>query len=488
MFNNQQIYYIDPDTGDDSNEGLTQAQPIKTYSGRIFKGGDTILFKRGSIIRDVLHTCNGTEQEPVTYGAYGEGDKPAFLGSIPLGDPDLWVEDRLSIWRYTGTLLSEVCNMIYNDGEYCGNMRWCIEDLRDDGDWYYTAIGMNSASEHGFGHSQRDGVLYLYSKINPGLAYKVIECVLWGERKLVGGQSNIILENLSFRNSGTHGYRGESGAKNIIIRNCEFRYIGGAVYNLEQRIRFGNGVELWDGASDITVEGCIFDNIYDSGVTHQGGETRNIPERIYFRNNLFINCGLTAYECREPSREVYFEFNTCINSGGGFSMQGEKPPRQSDPYPQPVGYHVWVWLIDAHTQPGYVYIRHNIFYNSLGAAICLIIDPVDDQQFILDHNCYWKSDGGILIHLGKGAENEKWHEAMMKFHTERLSSINWSGRSSYRMSEFKRYQEECKQDHHSVLAQPTFINEAGFDYRQCHNSPCLDVGIRSFPFFVESGF
>ena len=32
-----------------------------------------------------------------------------------------------------------------------------------------------------------------------------------------------------------------------------------------------------------------------------------------------------------------FEHNTCINAGGGFSMQGESPPRQSDPYPQPGG-------------------------------------------------------------------------------------------------------------------------------------------------------
>ena len=122
-----------------------------------------------------------------------------------------------------------------------------------------------------------------------------------------------------------------------VIRDCDFRFIGGAVWHRERRIRFGNAIEFWDGANDITVEGCLFDNIYDSGVTHQGGETRNIPERPHFRNNLFIDCGLVAYECREPSREVYFEHNTCFNAGSGFSMQGESPPRESDPYPQPGG-------------------------------------------------------------------------------------------------------------------------------------------------------
>ena len=287
---------------------------------------------------------------------------PPFWAPSPWAIPDQWVEERPSVWRYTGTFPSEVCNLIFNDGQSCGILRWRIEDLRQPGDWHYTGIGASSSADAGPG--QRDGVLYLCSPTNPGRAYAGIECALWGQRRLVGGQHHVILENLSFRNAGVHGYQ-ESHARNVVIRNCEFRFIGGAVWNLEHRIRFGNAVEFWDGASDVTVEGCLFDNIYDAAVTHQGGETRNIPERIYFRDNLFVDCGLAAYECREPSREVYFEHNTCINGGGGFSMQGETPPRRSDPYPQPVGYHVLVWMIDADTQPGRVYIRHNVFFAKL---------------------------------------------------------------------------------------------------------------------------
>jgi aryl-alcohol dehydrogenase-like predicted oxidoreductase len=62
--------------------------------------------------------------------------------------------------------------------------------------------------------------------------------------------------------------------KSTVFRNCDFRFIGGAVWHRGQRIRFGNAIEFWDGASDNTVEGCLFDNIYDSGVTHQGGEMK----------------------------------------------------------------------------------------------------------------------------------------------------------------------------------------------------------------------
>jgi hypothetical protein len=436
----EHTYHIDPEGGDDANDGLTPSRPLKTYAARTFIGGDAVLFKRGSVIRDKLYTCNGTEESPVVYGAYGEGPKPAFLGSVPLNTRERWVEERPSIWRYTEAPSSEVCNLVFNNGASCGTLRWQLEDLRQPGEWHYTEFGMQRGG----------GVLYLRSPTNPSLAYENIECVLWGQRKLVGGEHHIILENLSFQNSGVHGYQ-EFHARRVIIRNCEFRFIGGAVWNRERRIRFGNAVELWDGASDVEVEGCLFNNIYDSGVTHQGGGTRNIPERLFFRNNLFVDIGLAAYESREPSREVYFEHNTCINAGGGFSMQGQTPPRQSDPYPQPVGYHVWAWMIDPRTQPGNVYIRHNLLCESFGPAVCLSIDPADAQKFMLDHNCFWKTTPSRLI--------------------------EWGGGRSYMLSEFAKYQAECDRDKHSRIASPRFADAPSGNFRQRVDSPCLGAGI-----------
>lgn len=434
-------YHVDPATGDDAGDGLTPSRPFKTYAGRKFAAGDTVLFKRGGVIRDMLYTCDGTDEAPIVYGAYGEGPKPAFLGSVPVGGPEKWVEERPSIWRCTETPSSEVCNLVFDGGKSCGILRWRIEDLRRPGEWHYT----------GLGKGPRGGdVLYLCSPANPGRAYTNIECVLWGHRKLVGGQRNIVLENLSFRNGGVHGYQ-EFHARHIVIRNCEFRFIGGAVWDRNRRIRFGNAVEFWDGASDVAVEGCLFEDIYDSGVTHQGGGTRNIPERLRFRDNLFVGCGLTAYESREPSREVRFEQNTCIGAGGGFSAQGETPPRRSDPYPQPVGYHVWAWMIDPRTQPGTVTIRRNVFCESFGPAVCLSIDPADAEKFILDDNCYWKTTPGRLI--------------------------EWGGGRSYLPSEFARYQAERSREEHGQIARPLFVDAPNGDYRQRDDSPCRGAGM-----------
>ncbi len=148
--------------------------------------------------------------------------------------------------------------------------------------------------------------------------------------------------------------------------------------------------------------------------------------------------------------KVYFEHNTCVNSGGGFAMQGENPPRTTDPYPQPVGYHVWAWKIDPGTQPGRVYVRHNIFCESYGPAVCLSVDPVDADKFVLDGNCYWKTIPGRLIEWGGGG---------------------------YESSEFARYQKERGRDEHSKMAEPGFVDTEKSDYRQRLDSPCRGAGM-----------
>lgn len=417
-------YYIDPAHGEDTNDGLDAARPLQAHEGLTLSGGDSVLFKRGSRIRGHLTTCCGSEGAAIAYGAYGEGELPTFLGSIAIGDPACWTEERPALWRYTGTLPSEACNLIFNNGAHCGNLRWAIEELTHPGEWHATGIGRSSEADGNRVPDTGPDTLYLCSDGNPGTVYNDIECALWGQRRLVDGQRHILLENLCFRNGGVHGYQ-DQGVHDVAIRNCEFHFIGGAVYHREKRIRFGNAVEFWDGASDITVEHCRFDNLYDSGVTHQGGETRNIPERLYFRHNHFSNYGMAAYESREPSRDIFFEHNTCINAGGGFSMQGEAPPRQSEIFPQPMGHHVFLWRIEPGTQPGNITISHNTFDGApYGSAIYSIIDPRDEISLILDHNHYRQGAGEALIHMGE---------------------------RDYTTAEFADYQRDCSQDAHSTV-------------------------------------
>jgi hypothetical protein len=263
-----------------------------------------------------------------------------------------------------------------------------------------------------------------------------------------------------FRNGGVHGYQDVS-PHHIIIRNCEFRFIGGGVFDAITRVRFGNGIECWNGCHDILVEGCIFDNIYDSGVTHQGSNTVT-SYNVYYRDNVFSNFGMAAYEYRGPAaRDVFFENNTCLYAGGGFSLQGLAPPRMSEIYPRPMGHHVFIWLIDSLTQTGKVYIRNNIFYQaSLGAAIYAIYDKTTDisprvmSNIVIDHNCYYQQAPADTL------------------------LIRMNGKS-YSVAQFALYKSECRHDSSSFVANPGFADLAGGDFHLVSTSPCIDTGFFS---------
>ena len=94
------VYYVSSINGDDSNDGLSPETPWRSFSKlwrvipngdeiSLAKSGDGVFFERGSIFygekyynhtMSVLSTGNG-----VTYGAYGEGEKPIFTMSLDFG-------------------------------------------------------------------------------------------------------------------------------------------------------------------------------------------------------------------------------------------------------------------------------------------------------------------------------------------------------------------------------------------------------------------
>ncbi|MCF6271240.1 MAG: T9SS type A sorting domain-containing protein [Melioribacteraceae bacterium] len=79
---NAETYYINKNSGNDSNSGLTPEQAwenIEKVNGFTFSPGDSVLFSRGSTWHSTFWiNSSGTEGNPIYYGAYGEGRKPTF--------------------------------------------------------------------------------------------------------------------------------------------------------------------------------------------------------------------------------------------------------------------------------------------------------------------------------------------------------------------------------------------------------------------------
>lgn len=78
-------YYVSNTGHDTNNNGLSEGAPwltIAKVNASTFSAGDSILFKRGDTWREQLTVpSSGGAGSPITFGAYGSGEKPIFNGS-----------------------------------------------------------------------------------------------------------------------------------------------------------------------------------------------------------------------------------------------------------------------------------------------------------------------------------------------------------------------------------------------------------------------
>ncbi len=403
------IYYIDPTHGSLCADGLSPENARREYTDLDLCPGDKVLFRRGTFVRGCLVRKPGTPDAPITYGAYGEGENPVFCGSIDVSDPAKWTEIRTNIWKYTESLPSEACNFIYDGGRIGATLRWEENLLSAQGDWYDSRMGSREQKT-----AVGEEKVLLYSEGNPGEVYSHIECAVWGQRNLSPNVECTVCEDLCFFGSGVHAMAG--GSHHITVRRCTFSFIGGAVWNRQLRIRFGNAIEFWERGDDILIEDCYFNNIYDSCITHQGTTKCKPAENFVMRRNLFVNYGMGAYEGRDKMAvSMEFSDNLCLMAGGGFSGFGDTKPRNSEIYPQPMGHHLFMWRIPEATENGRFDVMRNRFCDASGAAMYAIVSPEADAQMHMSGNKYWTTNKNLL---------------------------NLVGGTSYRPDEFDRYLSE----------------------------------------------
>ncbi|MBR4889451.1 MAG: right-handed parallel beta-helix repeat-containing protein [Clostridia bacterium] len=388
------VYYIDSLLGREEFDGLTPETPKNNWLGLALLHGDTVLLCRGRRYTNAIVSPDGAPGDPIVWGAYGEGTAPQLTACAVLNDPAGWEETAENIWRWNRVLPTEPGNVIFNGGESFGALRWELEDLREPGDWFDTGFGKRwRKGETG----RTEEHLYLFSRENPALVWKNIECALHGERSLATARRHVVIRDLAFYGSGVHGFA-TADAEDIRIENCSFRCIGGLVWSKELRIRFGNGVEFWNTAKDIVVTGCTFKDVYDSCFTHQGSLPYPAPQNIVFENCTCDTYGMAAYEIRDivPLATV-FANNTCINAGCGFAMLGEELPRRSEIWPQPMGHHLFIWRIEKATPGGSIEVKNNTFGPaSNGSAVYSIVSPAAEEQMHFTGNTYTHPDANTI--------------------------------------------------------------------------------------------
>lgn len=404
-------YYISSKNGNDDNDGLTPetawatADAISINAWQM-KEGDAILFERGSIFRPSTQIfC----KSGMTYGAYGEGDKPVIYGSVEnYSKAGYWQPSKKeNVWKLNLALL-DAGIVVFNHGEAVGYKQPGLLTLTKNGDFY---------------HNMTDNILYLYlDEGRPNEVYKDIE--IGTKRAIFTLNSNVkdvVIDNICMKYTGNFGVQAIGGHDNITISNCEMGWIGGSYMTDGDTSRYGNAVQFWDDASNTIVRDCWIYQIYDTGVTFQGSYYANY-DNVQFVDNLLEYCTMSI-EFWNQKRETWHKDpdgdiknikisgNICRFAGYGWGNQRYNPSAT------------------CHIQGGasYMYfissmeISNNIFDMSTHSLISwdYHLQTPKDKDIVIKNNTYYKEKGeqmGVLSAPGTGG----WLEASNQSQLEKI--------------------------------------------------------------------
>lgn len=321
------IWYVDSVNGSNSNSGHKITEPLQDlskfyYTGGstpVLKHGDKILIKRGSVFNhsstDKLYTNNYDEAvyDPVYIGAYGVGEDPIFtkhklLNKINLStyDDNIYTVD-LTSGNVTGNPAT-----IYNIG--------FIYDESTDTIYSDRVFNLSDLHENMQFFIDENNNLYIYCE-DYDLIPDTMKLPIY--KDIFTCDANLVIDHIHFTLGGKHGVvtTSDYGYYNITIRNCKFDKIGGG--SNSSGVRLGNGFESYGMGKNITVENCLFEEIFDTGVTIQGqGATF---ENVSFNNNVFKKCNQACENWADNSSysghgytNCSFNNNLCLLNGYGF--------------------------------------------------------------------------------------------------------------------------------------------------------------------------
>lgn len=338
----RRCFYVAPD-GDDGDDGLTPDtawQTLSKVNAADLQPGDAVLLERGGLWRERL-----TAKAGVRYGAFGDGDKPKIYGSPENGaGAEKWEEVLPDIWRYRTKFAGDVGNIVFDDGARHarkviarfadGKMTDSItgepwegaSSLKGDLDMWHELGGDVTENPDG-------GWLYLRShRGNPGARFSSVEFLTRGNIIRVAG-NDVEIDNLCIKYGGCHGI-GAGSVNGLTVTGCEVGWIGGSLqfYRNGRPTRFGNGVEIYGGCEDYTIERCYVYQCYDAGITHQYSAVGTEPlahHNVRYADNLIEYCtysveyfmGKAENDARRVMGNVLITDNIMRFAGYGWGAQ-----------------------------------------------------------------------------------------------------------------------------------------------------------------------
>ena len=269
--------------------------------------GDAVLFERGGVWR-VGDRQELFVPEGVIFGAYGEGEKPRFIGSYRnYADKSLWEKESDNIWRIQ-LYGRNVGNIAFNETALLGVKKWNFEDLKANYDFYYDGVSEK---------------MWLYYEGELCEDFYDIEISQRGN--ILELQNGATADNLFVGYTGSHGIVAGTGSDGVTVTNCEIGYIGGSMQHGETR--FGNGVELQLGATNATIKHNYVYQCYDAGITFQSWTSAGLDTHYYdidISDNLieFCDYGIEYFTTDYELRGIYSDYKNISIRGNIIRFSG----------------------------------------------------------------------------------------------------------------------------------------------------------------------
>jgi len=519
-------YFVDCENGNDLNNGLSPDTAWKTISkvnSFSFKAGDKILFKRGCVWRETLIvSSSGEEGNPITFGAYGEGERPRITGADIVEN---WIDSNSDgVWKHSEE--NEVW-VLLEDGEKL--TQWNR----------YTNISQLSPGEWMW----KNGIIYY----RPSWGTPFDHIVEKGARNyavLIDSKSHIKIENLRLdvSNLGTGEVYERAviyvkNSSDIEIVNNEVFYgrtLGIGVFESHNCEIVRNEVKDC-GARGINIAGDSWNiKIAHNKVHHMGAHPLLNSAGIARMDMEGI--AITGPAGTKKPYNIIIEYNEIYENGNYKAENSNK------------GKGICIWSGSALRDIDDVTIRYNRIYNNYALGISL--ESLNGNNFLIHHNLIygngkgkiqegWKW-GGIFIHSGGEATVKVYHNIFWKnigMNNKKSASLYvpisddttlnlelknnifglcqncyeisfnlWGGilnltsdynlfyrnssddktiRIGNKIYDFAHiignqagyYSYEKNQDINSLTENPLFVDESNFDFHLKPDSPCIDAGI-----------
>lgn len=322
--------------GDDNAAGTSESTAWKTIN-RVNKAfaegqivhGDSVLFQRGQRFFGEFHQLSQPQGDArLTIGAYGTGAHPVIMGYKVLDRSRAWSKVGRNLWQidlsdpnnYRGNTCSQEIReanigfLRIGGRRFCGAKKFSLGELQAEFDFH---------SDH------KSKILTLVCPENPagrGL-------LAAADGLMIPARSNTTIQGLDLIGIGGHGIHVDKGNSGVRIIDNHIHHIGGShlIWVTDKVWRYGNGIEMWIGTSDIVVEGNRVYDVYDVAFTMQGDQSGpHLGWRdIHIRRNSTNRCtqsfevwaGGGNHGPEAGYRNCTFTGNNCHNAGTGWGQE-----------------------------------------------------------------------------------------------------------------------------------------------------------------------